>query len=242
MKLNLIPSMEPLQQHDNLTLIRKELIVTNQVYLNENQIKINDSVIGNLGIETPNAYLKMNSDQIEFYAKSDLTIKSNEKNEKIFPPDFNRITFVPILQLTIPNGLQNVNKIRSPTDQNLEIVANNLLTFKGNNGIKLDGKQINLKSEQISLNSLNSTIKFEATNGEIYFQFDNLFSSEQTSAGSKGLDQPETLDADNYQHKLCVCGNNGLIFKLMVKDNLTKCSDVRFPVSTNPCINRQSRF
>lgn len=235
MKLNQIPYMEPIQIGENLTQIKGEFVATKQIIMKENKISLQDSLIGNLNLETPAAHLKLNSDRIELYAKDDLSIKS--KKEKLFPPDFNKIKFVPVSQLTVSNGLQNVHKIRSPTDQNLEIKVNQLLTLKGNNGLNLDGKQIDLKSDQIAINSLNSTINFDSSNGEIYFQFDN---NRQANNGGKKSD-PQELDPDNYQHKLCVCANNGLVFKLMIKDQLTKCSDVRFPVSTNPC-TRQSRI
>lgn len=234
MKLNQIPYMQPIQIGENLTQIKDEFVATKQIIMKENKIAVQDSVIGNLDLETPLTYLKLNSDRIELYAKDELSIKS--KQGKLFPPDFNKIKFIPVSQLTVSNGLQNVHKVRSPTDQNLEIKVNSRLTLKGNNGLNLDGKQINLKSDQISISSLNSTINFDSTNGEIYFQFDN---DRQSNNGKKS--DPQDLDPDNYQHKLCVCANNGLIFKLMVKDNLTKCSDVRFPVSTNPC-TRQSRI
>lgn len=232
MKLNQIPYMQPIQIGENLTQIKDEFVATKQIIMKENKIAVQDSVIGNLQLETPLTYLKLNSERIELYAKDELSIKS--KKEKLFPPDFNKIKFIPVSQLTVSSGLQNVHKVRSPTDQNLEIKVNNLLTLKGNNGLNLDGKQIQLKSDQIWISSLNSTINLDSTNGEVYFQFDNENNNGKTA-------DAQDLEPDNYQHKLCVCANNGLIFKLMVKDNLTKCSDVRFPVSTNPC-TRQSRI
>lgn len=234
MKLNQIPYMEPIQIGENLTQIKDDLVATKQVIMKENKINLQDSLIGSLNLETPLAYLKLRSEQIELYAKDEVSIKS-KKADQLFPPDFNKIKFIPVSQLTVSNGLQNVHKVRSPTDQSLEIKVNNLLTLKGNNGLTLDGKQINLNSEQIAISSLNSTISFDSTNGEIYFQFDN---NRQSNNGKKS--DPQDLDPDNYQHKLCIC-TNGLVFKLMVKDQTTKCSDVRFPVSTNPC-TRPSRI
>lgn len=236
MKLNQIPYMEPIQYNENLTLVRSEFLVANQVFLKENRIKIDDSINGNLLFQTPNTHLKLNSDQIEFYAKKQLSIKSKLKNNEIlFPPDFNKIEFDPISKLTISNGITNLNKIRSPTDQNLEIQANNLLMLKGNNGLNLDGKQIDLKSEQILIKSLNSTINFDSENGNIYFQ---IFQNDKQDNKNRP-DQQEQLESDKYQYKLCICAN-GLLFKIMAIDNMTKCSDVRFPVNNNPCV-RQSR-
>ena len=233
MKLNLIPGLEPIKYNDNLTTIQNDFLVLNQIYLNENKISVKEDINGNLSFETPNAYLKLNSDQIEFYAKDELAFKSIASKNKLFPPDFSKIDSIPISHLAIPNGLQMVNKIRSPTDQDLRIEASNSLVLKGNNGLKLDSKQISLKSSQISINSLNSTINFDTTNGEIYLQFENNL---RIQSNNKKID----LQEQSVYYKLCICGN-GLLFKLMIKDETTKCNDVRFPVSSDPC-SKQSRI
>lgn len=227
MRLNLLPTVEPIISKPDLTEIQRDLLVSNQIFLNEDRIKVKESINGQLSFETPNSHFKFNSTQIEFYAKDQLEFRYLNKDALLFPPDFNKVILKPS-HLTVKNGIQNVNKIRSPIDQNLEISVNNQMNIRGNNGLRLDGKFINLKSDLITINSLNSTINFESSNGDIYFLFN------KNTRSSKSSDIQDESD-DNMPSKLCICGNTGLIFKLEMKDKFAKCSDVRFPVSSNPC-------
>lgn len=151
-------------------------------------------------------------------------MRTEETDRQLFPIDFGMLSIPSIPSLSLPGGAKDVNKIRSPTDQDLNIESKKRIRIRGNEGIDLESKRIEMDASSIFLSSVNSSIIFEAKEG-IYLNMKTFKRVVDNSVSDLKL-----------QHKLCVCGKTGRIFRIQVKHSNHGCSDVRFPESANPCI------
>lgn len=125
----------------------------------------------------------------------------------------------------MPGGAKNVHKIRSPIDQDLTISAKERIRIKGNEGIKLDGKEIHFTSNGMFLTSVNGSVVLEGKRG-VSFNLNPLDNYPRK-------EDEERTTALHY--KLCICAKSGRVFKLHMKNAHNTCADVRFPESINPC-------
>lgn len=195
------------------------------IYLNKNEIRNITKLTGNISFEVGSSRLSVNENGVTIKAKNGLKVHSSITGKQLFPPDFNNIPIPALSSLSVPGGIKNVHKIRSPTNRDLIIESSNNLQIIGSEGVKMDSKTINLHGSTINLSSANGSIIFQGEKG-IFIDPSKLPFSSDSSDDSKNYD---------LQSKLCICAKNGKIFKLKLLYPDQGCSDVRFPESSNPC-------
>ena len=100
------------------------------------------------------------------------------------------------------------------------------MKIRGNEGIDLESKRIEMEASSLFLSSINSSIILDAKEG-IYLNMKTL---------GKIVDNKESFGDQRLQNKLCVCGKTGRIFQIQLNHPSHGCADVRFPESINPCI------
>lgn len=183
-------------------------------------------ISGDILLEAGDSYLALNSKGIEIGAPDGFQVISPKSGAKIFPPDFGRLSLPGTLtSLTVPGGAKNVHKIRSPIDQDLRIVAKERIKVKGNEGIKMNGKELTFQANGLFLAAINGSLILDARGG-VVLKLDTM----DNYPRREGEERSTAL-----QYKLCICAKSGRVFKLHMKSVHNTCGDVRFPESINPC-------
>lgn len=185
------------------------------------------TISGELVFESGTSALNINDNGIQITSDNGFEVRTKDNNKLIFPLDFGSLSIPSIPSLALPGGAKEVNKIRSPTDQDLNIESMQKIRIRGNEGIDLESKRIEMKSMSLFLSSINSSIILEAKEG-IYI---NMKTFNAIVEHNK-----ESTAEERLQHKLCVCGKTGRIFQIRLSHPSHGCADVRFPESANPCI------
>ncbi|KAI1305918.1 Beta-sarcoglycan [Halotydeus destructor] len=226
-KLRLVPGSETITFSKDGNVVFNGETNLNKIHLYQNKIKGVSQLTGNIRLEAGNSYLNVNSKGIEIGSDEGFQVISPKTGKKIFPPDFNSLSLPSTLSsLSLPGGAQNVHKIRSPIDEDLNIASKDRVRIKGNEGVTIDGKQISLSSNGMFLSSVNGSVVLDAARG-VVFKFDpnDIYPKKMDSSVSGSL-----------QYKLCICSKSGRVFKLQMKTAQSSCADVRFPESINPCV------
>lgn len=168
--------------------------------------------------------LSIDDDGIQIKSDRGFYVRSKETGKQIFPIDFNRLTMPSISSLSLPGGAKDVNKIRSPTNQDLKIHSSGKIKIRGNEGIEMEGKRIEFDASSIFLSSINQSIIFDAADG-VYINMKTF----------KSISNGVNDGTSKLENKLCVCASNGRIFQIELRHHNHGCADVRFPESANPC-------
>lgn len=207
-------------------IFHKDAYIEN-VLLKQNKISGLSSITGNIALQTGLSSLKLNSDGIRIVSPGGFEVRNPKTGQLLYPFDFSSTPLNTIKTLSVPNGIRDVKMIRSPVDEDLNISANQRIKIRGNDGVKVGGRHIDIDASSIFLASINSSIVLDAHEG-IYLNIEAL--RNRISAHN----QSETNI--KFQYKLCICGRNGRLFRIPIKDQSTSCADVRFPQSENPCL------
>ncbi|KPM10974.1 sarcoglycan-like protein [Sarcoptes scabiei] len=226
-RLRLIPGFEYFTITDDGDIVFHRDTYIDRIQLQQNQIDDVESITGNVALESGSSSLRINRDGIELRSRSGLEVRCPKTGKILFPFDISSIPLDSIKTLSVPNGIGDVKMIRSPIDKDLVISSTKKLNFRGNKGIHLEGKKIRLEANKIYLSSKNSNIILDGKKG-VYLNMERF--------KNKIITEKQPFDASKLQYKLCVCGKNGRLFKMAVKDQSSSCSDARFPESDNPCI------
>lgn len=198
--------------------------------LAKNEIQDISRITGNISLQVGDSMITISGNGIVIKAKDGLKVRSRRTGKLIFPVDFNQIPLPKLSSLSVPAGIKDIHKIRSPIDDDLTIRSDKGVKITGNEGVKIDSKSILLDGkQQIKLSSMNGSIIFEGERG-ITLNVHRL-----PMSNSMPNDNNEFKDVE-LQHKLCICGRNGRLFRLKLTSPEQTCNDVRFPESINPCI------
>ena len=183
------------------------------------------SISGDLIMESATSAINVNDNGIQITSDNGFEVRTEDTDRQLFPIDFGLLSIPSIPSLSLPGGAKDVNKIRSPTDQDLNIESKNRIRIRGNEGIDLESKRIEMEASSLFFSSINSSIIFEAKEG-IHINMKTF---------KRVVNNKDSSDL-KLQYKLCVCGKTGRIFRMQIKQSSHGCADVRFPESANPCI------
>ncbi|XP_028968064.1 beta-sarcoglycan [Galendromus occidentalis] len=147
----------------------------------------------------------------------EMRVVSPKTGKTVFSTDFKNFK--------IPKGVPNlsvseahVKKIRSPFNESLLITSEKQVYLKGNAGVHIKSKNISVRAAQdIHLKSVHGKVVLDAK--QIIFNIADMQSPEPGPP----------------QYRLCVCGSNGRVFRVAVREQGYTCNHVRFPISENPC-------
>lgn len=232
-KLRLVPGFEFFTFNSDSVVIHKDAYIE-RVLLAKNRIHGLKTITGNIELQSgPHTKLKLNSDGIQIVAPKGFEVCDlSDQGQRLFPFNFSDIPLSNIKTLSVPKGIKDVKMIRSPIDEDLRIEAKESVIIRGNNGVRIDGRQVTLEANNFFLSSINSSIVMDAHQG-IYLNMDSFRHRIVSKSNSSTANHfsPKLL-----QNKLCVCGKNGRLFQIKMKDASTTCADVRFPQSDNPCM------
>lgn len=224
-KLRLIPGLEFFSFIDNNVIFHRDAFIEN-ILLKKNKISGLSSIEGNVALHTGQSSMRINSNGISIQAPIGFEIRNPNTGQRLYPFELSTTPLDTMKTLSVPNGVRDVKMIRSPVDENLLLNAKQKITIRGNEGVKIKGKSIEMEASSIFLSSINSSIVLDGHHG-VYLNLDSILIVKNFTTSP---------DGENLQFKLCACGRNGRIFRIPIKDSSTSCADVRFPQSENPCL------
>ena len=231
-RLRLIPGFEYFTIIDDNVILHKDTYI-DRILLSNNRISGLSSMTGNICLESGQSSLRINNDGIRLRSKKGLEIRSSSNGQLLFPFDLSSLPLNSIKTLSVPNGIRDVKMIRSPLNEDLNIISKGKIRIRGNEGVNVEGKQIKLDAKNIFLSSLNASIIMDGHKG-IYLDM-NSFKSRIVHRRQESSSTSENEKMD-LQYKLCICGRNGQLFRMAIKDSSSSCADARFPQSDNPCL------
>ncbi|KAH9422913.1 hypothetical protein DERP_008179 [Dermatophagoides pteronyssinus] len=231
-RLRLIPGFEYFTIIDDNVILHKDTYI-DRILLSNNRISGLSSITGNICLESGQSSLRINNDGIRLRSKKGLEIRSSSNGQLLFPFDLSSLPLNSIKTLSVPNGIRDVKMIRSPLNEDLNIISKGKIRIRGNEGVNVEGKQIKLDAKNIFLSSLNASIIMDGHKG-IYLDM-NSFKSRIVHRRQESSSTSENEKMD-LQYKLCICGRNGQLFRMAIKDSSSSCADARFPQSDNPCL------
>jgi len=223
-KLRLFPDMEFMTFINENVLFHGDVDL-DKVLLSKSQINGVSTISGDLILESGTSAININDNGIQITSDNGFEVRTKDTGKLIFPIDFGSLSIPSIPSLSLPGGAKDVNKIRSPTEQDLGIYSREKIKIRGNEGIDLESKKIDINGSSIFLSSINSSIILDAKEG-VYINMKTF----------KGIVDENSNNDKQLQHKLCVCGKTGRIFQIQLRHQSHGCADVRFPESVNPCI------
>lgn len=225
-KLKLLTSNRLIEFTSSDDAIFNGKVDLSHIYLSKNEVQNLSKLTGNISFRVGPTLLTVNQDEVVIKARDGLKVNSPSTGKPLFPPDFSRVPIPAVSSLSVPGGLKNVHKIRSPTNQDLTIRSLGQLSITGSEGTRVDSKSLTMEGSTINLSSANGSIILDGERG-IFIEPSKLPISAESDQGSNNY---------NLQSKLCICSKNGRIFKLRLLHPDQGCSDVRFPESSNPCL------
>ncbi|XP_054166122.1 beta-sarcoglycan-like [Oppia nitens] len=198
-----------------------------KILLFKNQINGVSTISGDIILESGTSALNINDNGIHMTSDNGFEVRTKDSDKLIFPIDFSSFSIPTIPSLALPGGAKDVNKIRSPSDQDLNIRSQQKIKIRGNEGIDLESKRISFNGSSIFMSSIKGSIILDSKQG-IHINtkiFENIIHpNKDQQSGDKQL-----------QYKLCVCGKTGRIFQIQLRHPSHGCADIRFPESANPC-------
>lgn len=233
-RLRLIPGFEYFTIIDDNVILHKDTYIDRILLSNNNRISGLSSITGNIRFESGQSLLHINNNGIRLKSKNGLEIRSSSNDQLLFPFDLSSLPLNSIKTLSVPNGIRDVKMIRSPLNEDLNIISKGNIRIRGNEGINVEGKQIKVDGKNIFLSSLNASIIMDGHKG-IYLDM-NSFKSRIVRRHSRPEEESSTSEQMDLQYKLCICGRNGQLFRMAIKDSSSSCADARFPKSDNPCL------
>lgn len=175
---------------------------------------------GNIEVQAGQSRMSFNDKGIQLTSPRGLRVLSSKTGQQIFPVDFGSMPLPASLStLALDGGAKNVKKIRSPSDEDLQITGDSV-SIGGSQGIRAEGRQVSIDAKDIRISSQNGSIVLDAEAG-IYIPA--ILGNDDDSRDK------------NLQYKVCICSKTGRLFKVHMKAADTSCADVRFPESVNPC-------
>jgi len=224
-KLKLFPDME-LMTFINENVLFHGDVDLDKVLLSKSQINGISTISGDLILESGTSAININDNGIQIQSDNGFEVRTRDSDKLIFPIDFGSLSIPSLPSLSLPGGAKDVNKIRSPTDKDLNIESHHKIKIRGNEGIDLESKRIEVNASSIFLSSIKGIIVLDSKEG--------IHINMKTFNGivDNNNDGPEK----KLQNKLCVCGKTGRIFQIQLRHASHGCADVRFPESANPCV------
>lgn len=236
-KLRLIPGFSYFHFSEDLVIFHKDAYI-DKIQLAKNKISRLSTITGNIEVKSGTgrdaSNLRLNQNGIQISAQRGLEVRCPKSGKRLFPFNFSSLPLQTIKTLSVPSGVRDVEMIRSPVNEDLNVSAKDRIRIRANRGVDIEGKQINLEADSIFLASLNSSITIEGEQGVFIDMktFKNQIAFLETSTHQNASPSDQRLP----QFKLCVCGRNGRLFRIPVKDQTSSCADARFPQSENPCV------
>ncbi|KAJ6225533.1 hypothetical protein RDWZM_004078 [Blomia tropicalis] len=229
-KLRLIPGFQFFDFTSNNAIFHKDTFI-DRILLTKNKIVGLSQINGDIELKSGHTSMHVNHDGIDISSFQGFEVRSPKTNKLLFPFDFSSVPLTSIKTLSVPGGIRDVKMIRSPIEDDLNIVASERIRIRGNKGIRVEGKRIDIQADNIFLSSANSSIILETHQG-IYLNM-NMFKDHIIN---RELPTSSTINTPKTQYKLCVCAKNGRLFRISSKNQSSSCADARFPQSENPCI------
>ena len=240
-KLRLIPGFQYFDVTKDRVIFHKDAYI-DKILLAKNKISGLSTVTGNIELRSGNSSLRLDHNGIEVSATYGFEVRCPHTGEQLFPFDFSSVPLTTVRTLSVPSGISEVKLIRSPVNEDLNIFAKERIRIRGNKGVTIEGKHINVQAASIFLASINSSITMDAPGGvylNMHLLRNKMIGSEGGSGGQTGADGGQSISKPTSrlpQFLLCVCAKNGRLFRMAVKDHTSSCADARFPQSENPCV------
>jgi beta-sarcoglycan len=135
----------------------------------------------------------------------------------------------------LPRGVRNLHvdfantpRISSPVDENLVIRSDSYIRFKGNEGTRMEGKNVLWSADQfLFLKSVNGSIILNGTKGITI----DLSQMPEAASGNTGLPFVS-------QFKVCVCMPSGKLFRVAVhpgQSSHSACNRANMVPHIDPC-------
>ncbi|CAG2113075.1 unnamed protein product [Medioppia subpectinata] len=163
-KLKLFPDMELMTFINENVLFHGEVDL-DRVLLSKSQINGISTISGDLILESGSSAININDNGIQITSDNGFEVRARDSNKLIFPIDFRSLSIPSLPSLSLPGGAKNVNKIRSPTDQDLNIQSHHKIKIRGNEGIDIESKRIEMNASSIFLSSINGVIIMDSKEG-----------------------------------------------------------------------------
>lgn len=240
-KLGLVPGFKYFTLYpDSEQVVFHKAVQIPKLVLGKSKVTRLESIVGETELRSHGARISILNDRIEMAARKGLEIIDSENGQTLYPFDLEKMPITSIKSLSVPKGLFDVKYIRSPTNEDLRIVSNRNVRFRGNQGVRIEGKHVDMSANDlIFLSSVNGSIILDGQEG-VYLNMnsfrDNLVNDDDDDQKNNSSELGGEESSPKWQFKLCICGRNGQLFRIAVKDQLSSCADARFPQSENPCL------